>query len=124
MATPMFRIRRCFNNSTSERPDDLLLVVSGVASAKRDADDDEDDGLEIETTSPNFAEDAEELFRFIGVMSPNCTPGVGEEVTFAMALLTDKDSSLTFSPLSKSPGVEGLLEYNRRDRGRLQRDNS
>jgi len=118
----MLRIRRCFNNSTSERPDDLLLVVSGVASAKRDADDDEDDGLEMETTSPNCADDAEELFRFIGVMSPNCAPGVAEEVTFAIALLTDKDSSFAFPPLSESSGVEGLLEYNRRDRGRLDRD--
>lgn len=112
MATAMFRLLRCFNNSTSERPTDgLLVVVLGVASAKKDGDaDGDDEGLEIDTTSPNCAEDAEELFRCIGATSPNCTPGGTEAVAFAMALVPEEDSSFASS-------VSLELEYNRIDRG-------
>lgn len=91
----MFRILRCFNISTSERPDALLLVAWDVSSAKRDGED--DDGLlEIDTTSPNCAE----LFRRIGVTSPNRASVVA--VTFDRALVSDKDSSFTLSELSES----------------------
>jgi len=116
MATTMFRCRRCFNRSTSEMPDDSLVVVLGVAiSSKREGDDEvANEGLEIDTTSPNCAEDAEGLFRCIGITSPNCAPGdcVAEPVKFAMA-------SFAIAVLSE---FSGSLEYNRRDRGRLERD--
>jgi len=115
MATTMFRCRRCFNRSTSEMPEDLLFVVLGIAvSSKREGDDEvADEGLEIDTTSPNCAEDAEGLFRCIGITSPNCAPGdcVAMPVTFAMA-------SFAIAVLSE---FSGAPEYNRRDRGRLER---
>lgn len=70
----------------------------------------DDAGLEIDTTSPNSAEDAEELFRCIGATSPNCTPGGADAVAFAMVLVPEEDSSLASS-------VSLELEYNRIDRG-------
>ena len=94
----MFRIRRCFNISTSERPDGDFLVVALEASfVTADVD-----GLEIVTTSPNCAEDAEELFFFIGITSPNCAPAVVEAVTFEMALFNFNDSSFSIPSLSLS----------------------
>ena len=93
MATPMFRIFRCFIISISDiRPEDLLLEVS---SANSDDDDDDDDGpLEMDTTSPNLA--AEEPGR-IGVTSPNFA-----SVVFDRALVTDESSSSAFPEVSES----------------------
>lgn len=92
MATPMFRIFRCFIISISDiRPEGLLLEVS---SAKSDGDDDDDGPLEMDTTSPNLA--AEEPGR-IGVTSPNFA-----SVVFDRALVTDKSSSSAFPEVSES----------------------
>lgn len=116
----MFRVLRCFNISTSERPDDLLLVIFGVSSPKRDGEDKDDDGLDIDTTSPNCAEAEGELPRRIGVDSPNCASVVA--VTFDRALVDDEDSS-NAEP-SESSCVDGSLENSLKDLRRVKQEES
>lgn len=90
MATPMFRIFRCFIISISDiSPEDLLLEVS---SANSDGDDDDDGPLEMDTTSPNLA--AEEPGR-IGVTS-------FASVVFVRALVADESSSSAYPEVSES----------------------
>jgi len=124
MATAMFLIRRCFNISTSERPVGLLLAVLGVDSTKMDGDVEEDDGLEIETTSPNCAESAEDFFLRIGVDSPNWASGIADAVTFDVALVVDTESSRLILILSNSSWGESSVENNLRDRDRIEQDDS